>query len=109
MFRSLHASNNPNWKVCGEAENGKLAVERVKELNPDIVTLDFQMPIMNGLEAARQIYRLSPNTAMPMFTMYSSNQLLHEAQAAGIREVVSKSNGGAEHLLASLRSIRVAA
>jgi two-component system, chemotaxis family, protein-glutamate methylesterase/glutaminase len=48
------------WRVCGEAENGKVAVEKVKELHPDVVILDFQMPGMNGIEAARQIGRFCP-------------------------------------------------
>ena len=100
---------NTNWQVCGEADNGKIAVERVKELHPDIVILDLQMPVMNGIEAARQISRLAPNTAMLMFTLYSGEQLLKDAQAAGIKDVVSKSNGAAEHLLASLRTICAAA
>jgi two-component system, NarL family, response regulator NreC len=95
-----------NWEVCGEAENGKIAVERVKELHPDIVILDFQMPVMDGLEAARQISRLAPNTAMLMFTMYHCEQLVKEAQAAGIKEVLSKSDGAAVHLLASLNDLR---
>jgi DNA-binding NarL/FixJ family response regulator len=84
-------------------------VERVKELRPDIVILDLQMPVMNGLEAARQISGLAPNTTMLMFTMYSCQQLLKDAQAAGIKDVVSKSNGGAEHLLDSLRTLCIAA
>ena len=71
--------------------------------------LDLQMPVMDGLEAARQISRLAPNTVMLMFTMYSSEQLVKDAQAAGIKDVVSKSNGAAEHLLASLRTICAAA
>jgi len=64
------------------------------------------MPVMDGLEAARQISRLAPNTAMLMFTMYNSEQLLKEAQAAGIKEVLSKSDGAAVHLLASLNDLR---
>jgi hypothetical protein len=42
---------NGNWEVCGEAENGKIGVGRVKELRPDVVILDLQMPVMDGLEA----------------------------------------------------------
>jgi YesN/AraC family two-component response regulator len=46
--------------VCGEAENGKVAVEKVKQLHPDVVILDLQMPFMDGLEVARQINLLAP-------------------------------------------------
>ncbi len=97
---------NPHFEVCGEAENGAVAVERVKELNPDVVVLDLQMPVMNGIEAARQISIVAPNTTMVMFTMHCSEQLVKEAQAAGIREVVSKSSGFTGHLLTSLKNLR---
>ncbi len=49
-----------DWEVCGEAENGKVAVEQVRELHPDVVILDLQMPVMDGLEAAGQINQLAP-------------------------------------------------
>jgi DNA-binding NarL/FixJ family response regulator len=93
------------WRVCGEAENGEVAVEKVKELHPDVVILDFQMPVMNGLEAARRITLLAPNTTMVMLTMHDCEQLSKDAQAAGIKEVLSKSDGIAGHLIASLRSV----
>lgn len=91
------------WRVCGEAENGKEAVEKVQELKPDVVLLDLLMPVMNGLEAARRIKVLAPDTAMLMFTMYSSPQLLQQAQAAGIRDVVSKTDQLVDCLLPVLR------
>jgi two-component system response regulator NreC len=93
------------WRVCGEAENGKAAVEKVKELLPHVVILDCQMPVMNGLEAARQIALLAPNTAMLMLTMHNFEQLSKEAHAAGVKDVLSKSDGVADHLIASLRNI----
>jgi DNA-binding NarL/FixJ family response regulator len=96
-----------DWEVCGEAENGKVAIEKVKELHPDVVILDFQMPVMDGLEAAGQINLIAPNTAMLMFTMHNSEQLLKIAPAAGIREVLSKSDKLAEQLLASLKRFQV--
>ena len=78
--------------MCGEAENGKVAVEQVKELHPDVVILDLQMPVMDGLEAARQINNLAPDTVMLMCTMHGGDQLLKYAPAVGIREVLSKSD-----------------
>lgn len=59
---ALHSSieQTRDWQVCGEAENGKVAVEKVKQLHPDVVILDLQMPFMNGLEVAGQINSLAP-------------------------------------------------
>ena len=94
-----------DWQVCGEAENGAIAVEKVAELNPDVVILDLQMPVMNGLEAARQITRIAPNIPLVMFTMYSSEQLFREAQAAGIKAVFSKSSGLLDRLIPTIQNI----
>lgn len=91
------------WQVCGEAENGKIAVEKVKELHPDIVILDLQMPIMNGLEAGRQIALLAPETAIVMFSMHICAQLVEDARAVGIKEVVSKSDGLNKGLRSALK------
>ena len=94
-----------DWKVCGEAENGQVAIEKVMELQPDLVVLDLAMPVMNGLDAAREITNIAPNLAMVLFTIYVSGELETEAKAVGIREVVSKAEGGTEQLLASMRSL----
>jgi len=96
--------HDTDWQVCGEAENGEVALEKVKELHPDIVILDLQMPVMNGLEAARKISHRAPNTAMVMFTMHSCEDLLKDAHAAGIRDVVSKDDRLSEHLGAALKN-----
>jgi DNA-binding NarL/FixJ family response regulator len=106
---ALHSSieQTRDWQVCGEAENGKVAVEKVKQLHPDVVILDLQMPFMNGLEAAGQINSLAPHTAMLMFTMRNCEQLLKYAPAAGISDVLSKSDGLAEHLLGCLKRLHV--
>jgi DNA-binding NarL/FixJ family response regulator len=66
--------------------------------------LDLEMPVMNGLEAGREIALLAPDTAIVMFTMHSSEQLVKAARAAGIKEVVSKSAENPDHLLSVLRS-----
>jgi DNA-binding NarL/FixJ family response regulator len=94
-----------DWQICGEAENGEEAVRMVEELNPDLVVLDLSMPVMNGLEAARHIAVNAPNTALLMYTMQDSGQLLKEAEAAGINEVITKSAAGIDRLLASMRAL----
>ena len=91
-----------DWEVCGEAENGLVAVAMVKALKPEVVILDLSMPVMNGLEAAREIAAIAPQTVMLMFTMYASDHFLKEVQKVGIRDVLSKSEGE-EPLLKSLK------
>ena len=95
---------NGSLSICGEAENGKIGVEKVKQLQPDTVILDFQMPVMSGLEAARQISEIAPNTMLLMYSMHFSEQLVKDAEAAGIQKVFSKSDGGPNQLIAWLNN-----
>ncbi len=99
--------HNTDWEVCGEAENGKVAIEKVQELHPDVVTLDWQMPVMNGLEAARVITRIAPRATMLMITLHDSGQLTREAHAVGIKSVLSKTEGVTEQLITSLEKARM--
>jgi len=80
------------WRVCDEARNGQDAVDRFWEIDPDVVVLDFQMPGMNGLDAARRIKRLSPNTPILMVTLYLTKQLSEEAQKVGVRGACAKTD-----------------
>ncbi len=105
--RSLRVfiEGSTDWEVCGEAENGEVAIAKVKELHPDVVTLDWQMPVMDGLEAARTITRIAPSATMLMITLHESGQLAKDAQDAGIKEVLSKTYRFSEHLIASLKQV----
>jgi DNA-binding NarL/FixJ family response regulator len=105
--QSLRSSieRQKDLQVCGEAENGESAVARVKELTPDLVILDLQMPVMNGLDAARRIAQIAPQLPMLMFTMYSSEYLVTEARAAGIKDVFSKSSGILDGLISAIQEI----
>lgn len=94
-----------DFHVCGEAENGEVAIAKVEEMHPDIVILDLQMPVMNGLDAARHISELAPNTAMVMFTLHPSGELLRAARAVGVRDVVSKTDQLSGSLMVALRQI----
>jgi two-component system, chemotaxis family, chemotaxis protein CheY len=98
---------NTDWNVCGEAENGAMAVDKVREMNPDMVILDLSMPVMNGLEAARRIRKISPGVYIILFTMHASTQLSNEARHAGVNEVVSKLEDPSR-ILETLRDSRCA-
>ena len=77
------------WKVCGEAGNGKEAIEKSLSLNPDVVVIDLLMPVMNGIEATKQIRQLCPATKIVMVSMYDSQQAV--AEKAGANAYVGKS------------------
>jgi DNA-binding NarL/FixJ family response regulator len=63
---------DPVWQVCGDAVDGREAIEKAAKLQPDLVILDFAMPRVNGLEAASQIRELLPGVPIVMFTMCAS-------------------------------------
>ncbi|PYV75370.1 MAG: DNA-binding response regulator, partial [Acidobacteria bacterium] len=82
------------WEVCGEAVNGADAVAKIEYLAPDLAVLDLGMPQMNGLQAAREIYKAHPQIPLILLTVQEvSNQLAEEAESAGFRGAVSKSTG----------------
>ena len=81
------------WEICGEADNGLSAVQKTVELNPDVIILDITMPVMNGLEAAREIRRLAPSTKIVVFSMHDSERMAQEAKQAGAHAYVAKSSG----------------
>jgi DNA-binding NarL/FixJ family response regulator len=105
LRRSIRFSieQNTDWQVCGEAENGKVAIERTKELHPDLIILDLAMPVMNGLDAARHIAGIAPDVAIVLFTMHGSRELSRYAELIGIKQVLSKSSGGIEQLLSTVK------
>jgi len=83
-----------DWKVCEEAANGRDALEKAKQSAPDLIVLDFLMPGMDGLQAARELGKLVPEVPILMFTMHLSRQLIEEARSAGVRGAVPKSEAG---------------
>ena len=81
-----------DWQVVGEASNGREAVEKAKELAPNVAVLDIGMPELNGLEATRQIVRDSPQTQVLILTMHESEQMVRDVLDAGARGYVLKSD-----------------
>ena len=103
-LRSLLGSL-PEWEVCGEAVDGVEAVEKAKELKPDVVVLDINMPILNGLEAVRLIRKEVPQTQVVMLSRYEAAEMRAKALEAGAREYVPKSQNLARELLAAINDI----
>jgi DNA-binding NarL/FixJ family response regulator len=80
------------WEVCGEASDGREAVEKAKLLKPDFVILDIGMPNLNGLAATRQLTQLDPNFKIIVLTITDSDHVIREALDAGARGFVLKSD-----------------
>jgi CheY-like chemotaxis protein len=79
------------WQVCGEAADGKQAIEKTKELKPDLVLLDLSMPVMSGHEAAREILRNNPGVKIVVFTMHESQQVRDALNKVGVHALAVKS------------------
>jgi len=82
----------PGWEVCAEAENGRIAVDKVTELKPDVVILDIGMPILNGLDATKEILRDNPQAKVLILTMMDAERVMQAARDAGARGYILKSD-----------------
>lgn len=81
---------HPGWNVCGEAENGQEALDKVTQLRPDVVILDMAMPVKDGITAAREISASMPEVRIVMHTLHYSEALELEAKKAGVQRVIAK-------------------
>jgi two-component system chemotaxis response regulator CheY len=80
-----------DFNICGEAENGRDAIEKAQQLQPDLVVLDMSMPVMNGLDAARALKRLMPRVPLIMYSAFGDRYVEQQASLLGISSVISKS------------------
>lgn len=83
------------WQVCGEATNGADGVTAATSLRPDVVVVDLSMPVMNGIEAARQLKRLVPESQLLVLTSFPTPCAEEAARMVGIEAFVAKSDGAA--------------
>lgn len=90
--------------ICGEATNGRDAVEIAARLVPDVAILDISMPGLNGIEATRQILKSNPKIRVLMFTMHDAEQLVHEVFSAGAKGYLLKADAG-RHLISAVRTV----
>lgn len=97
--------SQPDWQVCGEAADGREAVEKAQQLKPDVVILDIGMPSLNGLEATRQILKTNPQARVLILTLHDSDQVVREVLNAGARGFLLKSDA-ARDLVAAVEALR---
>jgi DNA-binding NarL/FixJ family response regulator len=116
MPRILIADNHPvvrrhvremlegedDWEVCAEAATGREAVALASAHHPDVAVLDLSMPELNGLQAAREIHELFPETALIIFTMHDPRELMDEVRAMGVQTCILKTD--LHHLVGAVRS-----
>ena len=91
-LRSLLGSHE-RWEVCGEAADGRDAVEKCRQLKPDLLILDICMPKLNGVDAARRILRDNPDQRILVLTDVDSEQVIRDCLEVGVRGWVFKSDG----------------
>lgn len=97
-------SSDPELVVCGEAENGKDAINMVQRLNPDIILMDLSMPKIHGLEAIREIRKTSPSTKVLVLTVHDNEEYISATLRSGASGYVLK-NDSYEELLASIKTV----
>lgn len=82
--------SHPDFEICGEAVDGREAIEKAKQLQPDLIVLDLSMPVMDGMEAAREIRKAMPKVPIILFTLYDDGEVT--AETAGVSAVVAKTD-----------------
>ena len=96
----------PNFKVVGDAENGREAVEIVEKLQPDVVLMDIAMPMLNGIEATRQIKKISPRTQVVILSMHSHARYINELFSIGASGYLLKNSTGSDIIDAIHAAVR---
>jgi len=91
-------------EVVGEAEHGREAIEKVRELSPQVVLMDIAMPIMGGLEATRRIQKEAPNTKVLVLTQYDDSEYVLSLVRSGARGYISKTATSSE-LISAIRAV----
>jgi DNA-binding NarL/FixJ family response regulator len=94
----------PAFQIVGEASDGVAAVRKAEELKPDLVLLDIGLPRLNGLQAAREIRKLSPHSKIIFVSQESSPDVVQEALSLGALGYVAKARAGSD-LLAAVEAV----
>lgn len=99
----LLIEGEPEWHVCGEAHNGREAVAKVTLLKPAVVVLDMTMPELSGVDAIKEIKRVSPQTKVVAFSANNSEQLISEVFDAGAKSYIRKADAK-QYLVDAIRA-----
>jgi DNA-binding NarL/FixJ family response regulator len=94
-FRKI-LEERPEWRVIAEAADGRSAVHQALELKPDVAVLDIGMPLLNGIEATRQIIRRSPHAGVLILSMHADEAYITQALRAGARGYLLKDSAGTQ-------------
>jgi DNA-binding NarL/FixJ family response regulator len=97
-------NRRPDLQIVGEVSDGREAVQKAEELQPDLILLDVGLPSLNGIEAARQIRKLSPESKILFLTQESADEIVQEALNLGARGYVVKTMAGND-LLAAVEAV----
>src|SRR5476651_2355714 len=89
-------SAHEGWQICGEAADGREAVEKCRQLKPDLLILDICMPRLNGMDAARQILKEDATQRILVVTDVNSEQIIRDCLVAGVLGWIFKSDAGAD-------------
>jgi DNA-binding NarL/FixJ family response regulator len=84
--------SQPDFEVTCEAADGLEAIQKAQEIRPDVIVLDISMPELNGLQAARQIRQVAPESEIVFLSQHRASDIIHEALAIGARGYVCKSH-----------------
>jgi DNA-binding NarL/FixJ family response regulator len=95
----------PDFTVVGDAANGRIAVQQVQQLQPDVVIMDIAMPEMDGTEATRQIRQVCPATQVIILSMHATSEHIFQSLQAGARGYLLKEAAGTE-VVAAVRAVK---
>jgi DNA-binding NarL/FixJ family response regulator len=95
----------PGWKVIAEAQDGREAVAMAKELRPDVAIMDIAMPLLNGVEASRQILAELPRTQILILSVHESDAVIRQVLDIGVRAYLFKSDASRD-LVAAVNAVR---
>ena len=98
-------SSDPDLEIAGEAEDGRQAVQCVKDLRPDILLMDLSMPRLHGVEAVKEIRRIAPDTKILVLTVHESEEYISASLEAGVNAYIVKKDATSADLVTAIRAV----